>query len=186
MNSELDHLYIRKVLEGDKEAFRYFINMYQEMCFSIALPMVKDKSDARDVVQNAFIKAYKGLAAFNQKAKFSTWIYRIVVNEALMQIRKKRRTFKEDLELEFKPIELQTSNNTIDKLHLKEKRAQIKLALERMKPKEALMLQLFYLKEHSIREIEEITGFSAGNIKVLLHRARNSFSQIFNFKEYGR
>ena len=64
-------------------------------------------------------------------------------------------------------------------VELKEKRKQINQVLTLMKPKERLMLELYYLQENSIKEIQLITGFSASNIKVLLHRARKNFAAYF-------
>lgn len=179
MNSDLDGLYINKVLSGDKSSFKYFINMYQELAMSIAMSIVQYEPDAKDVVQNAFVQAYKSLPTFKQESKFSTWFYRIVVNESLKFIRKNSK---------YKPVRLSNknehlyapiSNEAYDKLDLLDKRKEIQKALILMKPKERLVLELFYLQEYKLSEIEAITGFSPSNIKVLLHRARKSFSSFF-------
>ena len=179
MSKELDHEYIDKVLSGDKEAFRYFITQYQEVATRVAFSMVQNEPQARHVVQNAFIQAFKSLANFKQEAKFSTWLHRIVVNEAIKSNRKSK------IEQHTVPISadhtinLRTDNGAFSTEELKDKREQINQALILMKPKERLMLELFYLQERPIAEIKMITGFSISNIKVLLHRARKSFSTFF-------
>lgn len=179
MSEELDHKYISKVLSGDKEAFRYFITQYQEMATRVAFSMVQDESQTRLIVQNSFIQAFKNLASFKQEAKFSTWLHRIVVNEAIKSNRKsqlEQRTVPISVN---NTIALSTDNGAFSAAELEEKREQINRVLTLMKPKERLMLELFYLQERPIAEIKMITGFSVSNIKVLLHRARKSFSTFF-------
>ncbi|MET2985130.1 RNA polymerase sigma factor [Aureibaculum conchae] len=175
MISESDKVHIDKILSGDKDAFRYFIKTYQGMAFSIAISMVKNEFNANDVVQNSFIRAYKGLGTYRSDAKFSTWLYKIVVNEALKFLKKNKRsqqfiTFMDD------PIDYSSRfNEAVSDFELNDKKMEIQKTMNLMKPKEALLLKLHYLHEESIIEIEKITGFTKSNIKVLLHRARKSF-----------
>lgn len=175
MNTESDKVHIEKVLSGDKDAFRYFIKTYQGMAYALALTMVKNEFNANDVIQNSFIRAYKGLKTYRTDAKFSTWLYKIVVNEALKFLKKNKRsqefiTFMDD------PIDYSsTFNEAVSNFELNDKQMEIKKTMELMKPKEALLLKLHYLHEEPITEIEKITGFTKSNIKVLLHRARKSF-----------
>ncbi|WP_257670869.1 RNA polymerase sigma factor [Parapedobacter tibetensis] len=179
MSAELDNSHIQSILGGDKEAFRYFVQAYKEMGYSIAISMVKDQNDAKDVVQNAFISAYKCLPSFRQDSKFSTWFYKIVVNESLKQLKRANRTietstFKDDIKdytSEF--------NEAVEKLDLIDRNLKIDEVLDLMKPKEALVLKLHYLHEESILEMVRLTGFTKSNIKVLLHRARKSFLVLF-------
>ncbi len=179
MSREADRQHIEKVLSGDKNAFRYFITHYQEMATRIAFSMVQDEVQAKHIVQSAYIQAFKSLPRFKQEAKFSTWFYRIVVNESIKVNRKSK------LEQQTVPISashsisLQTQNGALNTLELTEKRKQINQVLTSMKPKERLMLELYYLQEKSTQEIKMITGFSLSNIIVLLLRARKNFAAIF-------
>ena len=175
MISESDKVHIEKVLSGDKDAFRYFIKTYQEMAYSIAISMVKNEFNANDVVQNSFIRAYKGLNTYKADAKFSTWFYKIVVNEALKFLKKNKRS-QEFVTFMDNPIDYSnTFNEAVNDFELADKKMEIEKTMNLMKPKEALLLKLHYLHEESIIEIEKITGFTKSNIKVLLHRARKSF-----------
>lgn len=153
------------------------------MAISIAMSMVKYEPDAKDVVQNAFVQAYKSLRSFKQESKFSTWFYRIVVNESLKFIRKNNKNKSTRLTNENEHLHASISNEAYEKLDLLDKRKEIQKALILMKPKERLILELFYLQEYKLSEIETITGFSTSNIKVLLHRARKSFSSFFKEAE---
>lgn len=179
VSQEIDHHHIKKVLSGDRDAFRYFITNYQELATRIAFSMVRDETQARHIVQNAFIQAYKNLSNFKQEARFSTWLYRIVVNESI-KISRKSKVEQRTVPISAShTIRLQTDNGALDTIELKEKRKQINQVLSLMKPKERLMLELYYLQENTIAEIQMITGFSISNIKVLLHRARKNFAAFF-------
>jgi len=76
---------------GNNVAFNELVERHQPTCKRLALSILRDQSDAEDEVQNALWKAYEHLAQFQQDAKFSTWLSRIVVNQCLMRLRKDRR-----------------------------------------------------------------------------------------------
>lgn len=172
----MDDFYIKQVCEGDSEAFRYFINKYKDMAFSIAMSVVKDSFIAQEVVQDAFVKAYQSLRTFSKRSTFSTWFYRIVTNEALMRMRKMKKEIIEFTE--------EYSNELVDEQALfslqdDEQTYLINEALQKLPAKESLALRLFYLQEESLKEVGEITGWSEANTKIILHRARkNMFSVL--------
>jgi RNA polymerase sigma factor (sigma-70 family) len=159
-----------KVIEGDSEAFRHLISKYKNMAYSIAMSIVKDEFDAEEVLQVSFLKAYEKLNSFEELSKFSTWFYRIVVNESFKVIKKKKSEFvdfKEDLSCLSTEIE-----STVLKLETDDQKYLINEALLKLSAKESLALRLFYLDGNSIEEIGNITGWTESNIKVILHRAR--------------
>ncbi len=173
----MDDIYIRKVREGDTEAFRYFLKNYKGMAFSLAISVVKDEYEAEEVVQDAFIKAFNGLKSFSGKSKFSTWFYRIVLNEAfghLRKIKKEPVSFNSD-----HPYDV-ADESVLESLQEDEQTHLINEALKKLPPKESLVLRLFYLEEESIKEVCEITGWSESNAKVTLHRARKSMLIVLN------
>lgn len=179
MNDQLDIFYLDKVLGGDKEAFRYFIKEYQQMAYSIALSILKDKHHTEDVVQNAFIQAFRSLRSFKREAKWSSWFYKIVVNESLKFLNKNKKKAKILEHSLAQNSDSTTTNLAIDQIAFSEKKEKINKALTLMKPKEALVLKLHYLHELALNEIVEITGFSLSNVKVLLHRARKNFIPFY-------
>lgn len=179
MNRTSDQQHIQRVLDGEKEAFRYFVKNYQEMGYAVAISMVKNDMDAKDVVQNAFVRVFKSLRSFKQDSKFSTWFYKIVINESLKQL-KKGKFHNQTLSFKDDPNDYgMVFNDAMTNLGIEERNIRIDKALKLMKPKEALVLKLYYLNEMKINEIEKITGFSKSNIKVLLFRARKTFSALF-------
>ncbi|QQS50124.1 MAG: sigma-70 family RNA polymerase sigma factor [Bacteroidota bacterium] len=170
----MDIAYIKKVLEGDVDAFRYFVNKYQDMAYSLANSICKSEFLAEEATQEAFVKAFQNLDKFKQKSSFTTWFYKILVNESLRKIKRKRLevlpnedSLPEDINPEVK--------NSLDALHQMEQKEIIQNILQRMPESESLLLRLYYLSEKQVEEIREITGLSLSNIKVSLHRARKRF-----------
>ena len=170
----MDSDHIQKVLEGDTNAFRYFIEKYRNMAYTLAVSIVKDSSTAEEVTQDAFLKAYNSLDKFEQRAKFSTWLYKIVTNEGLKRLRKKEFKYAEDI-AELNNVNYSDINHSINNLMEQEQKYYINRSLERLLPNDSLVLRLFYLDERSLSEICEITGFTNTNVKTILHRARKRF-----------
>jgi RNA polymerase sigma-70 factor (ECF subfamily) len=174
----MDTHYINEVLKGNINAFGYFMRTYQNKAFGVAISIVKYENDAKDVVQDSFITAYSSLANFRNDAKFSTWFYRIVVNTALQFIKRENRKDEVIEEYSITDNEKTAFNTAIDQLEKQDLKKLIKKVFERIPAKEALVLQLYYIDDQSILEIEEITAFTRANIKVLLHRGRTNFYKM--------
>jgi len=173
MESEI----IRRIIHGETDTFRYFIDHYKDMAFSIAMSMTSDASLAEDVVQDAFIKAFKNLKQFEMRSKFSTWFYAIVVNEARIQTRTpKLDTQSLDSDF-FQGTEPAEDNRALFNLYAEDQKRVINSALSKLSSRESLLMRLFYLNENSIREIRKITGFTVPSIKTGLHRARKNFAR---------
>lgn len=169
--------YIQKVLEGDVDAFRHIIREYQDDAYSLAISVVKDENAAKDVTQNAFIKAYSKLNTFQGNSKFSTWLFRITINEAFIKQRKVNRQNKISSEYSLSKNYSDISDY-LDKFEEENRQYYINKALKIVPAKYSLALRLFYLKEFSVEEITDITGWSSSNTKVILHRAREKFKTI--------
>lgn len=172
----MDDIYIKKVKNGDVEAFRYFIRQYQHMAFSVALSVVKDEFLAEEVVQESFINAFKKIASFKGQSKFSTWLYKIIINKAFRSIEKEKKWAHSEVD-DNASVEYEDS---LDKMNKDERTYYINETLKLMPAKESLSLRLFYLKEMSMDEIKEVTGWSLSNVKVILHRARKRFHGEIN------
>ncbi|MEJ5996495.1 sigma-70 family RNA polymerase sigma factor [Pedobacter sp. Du54] len=173
----MDVVYIRKVLNGDTEAFSHFITTYKHMAFTIALSVLKDEFLAEEAVQKSFIVTFSSLSKFHQQSKFSTWFYRIVTNESLMMLRKlKREPLKFMTDFEHEIID----EDTILHLEQKELVHLVNEGLKHLPPNESLALRLFYLDEESVKNVCEITGWTPANTKVILHRARKHLQIVIN------
>ena len=169
---------IKSVLKGNARDYRYLVEKYQDMAYSLAFGFVKNENLAEEVVQDAFLKAYQALDRFEQRSKFSTWLYRIVVNEALGRTRKKILPMDHSDGESLNNMDFSAVNSSIQILRLNEQRKYIQYTLDRMHPRDSLMLRLYYLDERNIQEIAEITDLSTTNIKTVLHRARKQFYDL--------
>jgi len=176
----MDDLYLKLVLEGNTSEFSYFVEKYKGMAFSIAFRIVDNREDAEEVVQDSFLKAFKSLDKFRKDSKFSTWFYRIVVNNSLSRIRsKKPESISTDVE-DIADIVIESVESAYRSLTLSEQKKFIHNALEELCAEDRLLLTLYYLNENSIDEIKEITGIVQENIKMKLHRARNKMYSVLN------
>ncbi|MFP4489596.1 MAG: RNA polymerase sigma factor [Bacteroidales bacterium] len=168
----MDELYIKKVLDGDIDAFRYFVHQYKDRAYTMALSVLKNEFDARDAVQEAYIIAFRKLDKFRGRSKFSTWFFRIVINESLKLSAGLKRE---------RPAVMDSTGvpetgyiNIQDSLSQEERQYYIERAMKNVPSNEALALTLFYMQENSLEEIRELTGWTVSKVKVLLHRGRKN------------
>ena len=144
---------------------------------------MKNEFTATEGVQESFVKAFQNLKSFKGKSKFSTWFYRIVINESIKTITRKGDKYTD--------IEPDSINHphveplAIDQLKEEEQKYYINEALNKLPANESLVLRLFYLNENHIDEICEMTGWTNSKVKVLLHRARKKFEVILERKLKG-
>ena len=172
MRFQEDLIYIENTLKGDMNSFGLLIQKHEKYAFTLALRIMKNPEEAEEVAQDAFMKVYHSLKTFEKKSKFTTWLYKIIYNEALGRLRKSKRY---NVQLEEIPESEEFQVDFLDglsSLHLEERSQLIRKALDNLKPSESAVLTLFYLEEQSIKEIEEITEFSESHVKILLHRGR--------------
>jgi len=106
-----DDRLIIKARNGDKTAFGKLVKKYQQKVLYLAYDVVGDYDEAKDIAQDAFIRAYTKLGQFEKRARFSTWLYRITVNLALDVYRKKKRYPLKPLDTSLKEIESQNREN---------------------------------------------------------------------------
>jgi RNA polymerase sigma-70 factor, ECF subfamily len=172
-----ENRYIDQVLQGNVDSFTYFVNTYKNMVFSIAFRITNDENKAEEIAQETFIKAFKGLNKFNRQSKFSSWLYRICHNTAMSSVRQKKHNHVE-IDHEVNQGDYIENNDAINQLYREDQKELIKKALNQLSPKERSVITLFYLEEQSLDEINQITGLTNSNIKVILHRSRKKLHAI--------
>lgn len=170
---------VRSVKAGDTGAFQQLVEKYQNLAFTVAFNIVKNREDAEEVVSDAFIKVYKNIVQHNEASKFSSWLFKIVYNTALSRIRKKKlEMFSMDASVYEKDYGISNSDGW-SSLVYEDQKAFIQQALEKLPEQDNLVLTLFYLAEEGLNEISEITGEKKSTVKVRLHRARTKlFDQL--------
>lgn len=171
-HKDIDAELIEKVKKGDTDAFRQLVDKYKDVSLSLAYSILKDKAKAEDVLQEAFIKVFHKAASFKHQSAFSSWLYRIVVNSSYNEL--KRNKSHVELEKINSNDSVVVEKTAFQNLKEEEQKRYVVLALNKLKPDEALVLRLFYLCELSLKEVEEITEFSPSKVKVDLHRGRKN------------
>lgn len=176
--NDKDVLLINRIKEGDKTAFRQLVDQYKDVSLSLVDSIVKDKTKSEDVLQDVFIKVFEAIGSFKFRSKFSTWLFRIVVNTSFNALKKDKKSL--DLDASFDTL-IDASPIGVDVIKPIDQRKYIVLAMARLRADEALVLRLFYLCELSIKEIEGVTGYKKAKIKVDLHRGRDNM--YFHLKQ---
>ena len=172
-NKESDAVLIAQVLEGKQAAFAELIKRHQRYVFTLALRMAKNREDAEEIAQDCFVKAYRGLANFEQKSKFSTWLYRIVFTTAMTYLRKKRLE-TDSIDEEGTQIQLANavSDYAADGVERQSKYVYLNQAISNLLPDDSAIITLFYQGEQSLEEIGKALQMDPNTVKVKLHRAR--------------
>ena len=166
--------YIQKAKDGDIHAFRFLVDENKDILLSLAQSILKERSWAEDVLQDALIKVFHKIGSFREKSSFKTWLYRIIINSCYNEL-KKRKTYQALKEAA--KVNQPSSVEHKNPLKAAERKLYIQAALDKLKADEALLLRLYYLCELSVGEIAESTGFKKAKIKTDLYRGRIHFKK---------
>src|SRR3989441_1367856 len=173
-----DRELVRWAQAEDKEAFEELIRRHQHRVFAVAGGILRRREDVEDIAQQVFVKAYFSLKRFDQRAAFSTWLYKITVNECWDLLRKKKvrpLVYEADLsEEQARMIEAseEKGSKAPDISERLEARQRVERLLEGLDERDRLMLILKEVEGFSIEEIAEVLELNANTVKVRLFRAR--------------
>lgn len=167
-----DNEIIRRVREGDLQAFGILVDKYQHMVYTLAVRVVKNREVAEEVAQDAFVKAFEALEGFKGESKFSTWLYRIAYYRALDVNDREKRKWKIAHEVGVEDTAMASANNTWSALMEQERGEFIKKVLDSLAEEDRIVLSLHYLQELSLKEVGEIMGLQPNTVKIRLYRAR--------------
>jgi len=162
---------LRDAILGDPEALSVLIDKYKDIAFNLAISIVKNREDARDITQDGFLKVLENIHKFRNESKFSTWLYKIVYNLSIGYVQKKGGVEIMDITDNLQPPNMPGNEYKIDKYK------ELHQAIDDLEDSEKNLIHLFYLGEKSLKEIHQITGLSVSNIKVTLYRARIKLSE---------
>jgi RNA polymerase sigma-70 factor (ECF subfamily) len=176
---------IASILGGDTEQYHDLIRPYERSVYRMALSFMKNESDAEDVAQEAFLKAFRNLAAFRGQAKFSTWLISITLNEARARLRRQNAVRFESLDEpadevgHVSPALLRDWREVpSEALERKEVREMLRAAIENLSPIYREVVLLRDLEELSIEETATALTISVASVKVRLHRARIMLQKV--------
>src|SRR6266849_1616365 len=171
---------IRRVCDGDKEAFYLLVQPCERGIFSAAMAILNNPADAEEVAQEAALKAFAALPRFRCESKFSTWLIQITINEARLKLRKDRRHLYESMDEQntdeqgdcFPKDFADWREIPSETLQRKELRNCLKRALDSLPTKYREVLILRDVQHLSIQETAQALGISEGCVKTRLLRAR--------------
>lgn len=173
-----DRELVRRAQSQEKEAFEELIRRHQHRVFAVAGGILRKREDVEDIAQQVFVKAYFSLKRFDQRAAFSTWLYKITVNECWDLLRKKKvrpLVYEADLSQEQARQVLNSAekkNEGPDISERLEARQRVERLLDGLDERDRLMLMLKEVEGFSIEEIAEVLDLNANTVKVRLFRAR--------------
>ena len=167
-----DAYYIERVQAGDTGCFACLLDRYSRPVHSLILKMVHSKEDAEELAQDVFMKVFRNLPSFKADCSFSTWIYRIAYNTAISELRRKKQEFIAIEESQIENVSEEEVSILLGRTSENDQVEKLEHTLTLLPPEERAMIMLFYMKQKSIEELTVITGLSASNVKVKLHRIR--------------
>jgi len=179
-----DEEIVVRVLAGEKELYEVIIRRHDQRLFKISRAYVNDSNEAEDVVQQAYINAYEHLPSFEGRSKFSTWLIRILINEAMRRSKHKNRSISLETpsleggeELKRHQLESAATENPAEKVINDELRNILERTIDGLPLKYRSVFVMREIDGMTIAETSESLGISAANVKVRLNRAKEMLKQ---------
>lgn len=182
--AEQDRALIERAKSGDRAAFRSLVERHQRKAFAIALGLVRDENDAREIVQEAFLRVHRGLDAFQGGSSFFTWLYRIVKNLSIDLMRRpgsKKSEWDDSQALEegadIPLLSRMDGADPLDVLRRSEIAERIQTALDALPPYHRSVILMRELEGMSYEEMAQAMGVSKGTIMSRLFHARQKLQR---------
>lgn len=181
-NNQLsDDTLISLILSGQEEACTMLIRRYEKLLRFVLQRYLSDPEAVQEVMHDTFMRAFRALPGFRGDSKFSTWLSRIAISQAISRLRSRRNAAWVSIEGTLSHWEGDLHNNDTA-LEKQEASAWLRQAVQQLNPNDATALELFYFREQSIEEIGQITGWTTPNIKSRLSRARQRLRSVLGHK----
>jgi len=186
-----DHSLVQRARSGDERAFRILVERYQKKVYAVALGMVRDREEAMDVVQEAFVKVHRSLDRFKADATFYTWLYRITVNVCIDVIRRRGAMRSDSVEFDERvghdlaeanlgAVSSQLGSNPEKSLLQREVGEKIQAALEQIPEKHRAILLLRELDGLSYEELAQVLEIPKGTVMSRLFHARAKVQKLLS------
>jgi RNA polymerase sigma-70 factor (ECF subfamily) len=185
-SEDLDQDLVRRVQQGDKSAFDLLVIKYQHKIVHLVNRYVKDPSEAQDVAQDTFIKAYKALGEFRGESAFYTWLYRIAINTAKNYLLSRSRRHS-DYEVDMQDAEQIENAPQLKDIETPENQLMndqiiqvIKSAIEKLPEEMRIAIMLREFEGMSYEEIAEAMDCPIGTVRSRIFRAREAIDEKLN------
>ncbi len=178
MANKINTTLIERAVRGDQKAYAEILDEYRGRIYNLIYRMVRHREEAEDLVQEAFVKAFASLPSFNADYAFSTWLYKIAINNCIDHLRRKKlKTYSMD-----KPVQSQdgefsrefpdVSMSPDKPLLARERTRLIEKAIDELPEKYRIVIILRHSEERSYDEIAQMLGLPLGTVKARIFRAR--------------
>lgn len=179
INELSDEQLVAGILNGEKHLYEKIIRKYNPRLYRVGMAIVKDDKELEDLMQNAYVKAYENLHRFENRAALGTWLTRILINECL-QFLKKRKHVATVNQYDMNTSNIQ-SDKTPDKITLNRELARaLETALLELPEKYRLVFVMREMEDMSTAETVEALELSESNVKVRLNRAKSMLRDKLN------
>ena len=164
---------ISRCQQGDREAFRWVVETHQRMVFSLALKMLCDEEEAKDMIQETFIRVWQSIRSYDPQKTFSTWVYTIASRLCIDRLKRVRRIVALPSD-EMALRRFATDGDNQLELENREWVSIVRTIAEGLSDKQRLVFTLCQLEGLSSAEVEQITGLDARQVKSNLYVARQT------------
>jgi len=173
MKGRTDIELVERCLEGDNRAFEQLVDRYHLPMYRTALGITGNPDRAKDVTQNAFVKAWKNIDSYNPDYRFFSWLYRIIINESLNHVR-------DDKNHVHLSTPIADQENPYSQLVKMEEKLKVKKAIQCLQPDYRVVIHLRHFEELSYRDIAEILDIEVKTVKSRLYTARSRLREILS------
>ncbi|MBL0386097.1 RNA polymerase sigma factor [Tumebacillus sp. ITR2] len=173
MHEASDLEWIKKVLAGDESCYRLLVERYQALVYTIALRMVRDRTEAEDIAQDVFLKAYRTLADFREEASFKTWVCKIATNRCIDWKRKHGTRQERTAQVEEAAwIPDPNGERPEQALIRRETQSEVRRVIEEMPEKYRSILVMYHFQNMSYQDIADNQEISPRTVETRLYRAK--------------
>lgn len=178
-----DETLIQQAVSGRQSAYGMLVKRYEQYVFTLALRFVKNREEAHEVAQDAFLRAFRYLQDFRGECKFSTWLYKIVYSTSLNHLRKTKPDLV-SLDDSEHPVQLKAHAvaDASEMMERNDRNSALQHAIQLLSADDSTIITLFYLYEQSLDEICQVMDLTMTNAKTKLFRARQRLKVILEEK----
>ena len=185
-NNLTDQQLISQTLEGQTAAFGILVRKYQNRLFNSMVHLLRNQSDAEDVVQDAFLLALRKLDSFQGNSQFYTWLFRIARNTAISKLRRKKPTVSIESTGSEQRLDFPDDGPAVsDEMERRERQTGLMRAMDMLSSEHREILILREMEEQNYETISEILDLPVGTVRSRLHRARSQLKELLIKNEDG-
>ncbi len=162
---------INSVREGETDAFGELVRKYEDFVFALILGLVHSEDTAKDVAQEVFLRAYRGIRRFELKSSFKTWLYRIAHNTAISHLNREKAKTRIDID--------QATEPAFDTRGRQSLRLTLEKLIRLLKPDHRSVIILHYYDDLKYEEIAEVMDCPIGTVKIRLYRAKHELKKLW-------